>query len=91
MKKCGGMTISIKVEFLRNVSFFLYLSWVFTTEEEFQEKFSIFYTKFCVYQEAKDIIDEKLVWKKKHLLFTPDILSQRDTQVVKGQNIWIVW
>ena len=37
---------------------------MFTTEEEFQEKFSNFYTNFCVYQQAKDFIDEKLVLKK---------------------------
>jgi len=61
VKKCGGMTKAMKVEFLRNVSFFLYRSWVFNTEEEFQETFSIFYTKFCVYEQAKDFIDEKLV------------------------------
>ena len=39
----------------------LYHSWVFNTEEDFQETFSIFYTKFCVYEQAKDFIDEKLV------------------------------
>ena len=61
VKKCGGMTKAIKVDFLRNVSFFLYRLWVFNTEEDFQEFFSIFYTKFCVYQQAKDFIDEKLV------------------------------
>ena len=65
MKKCGGMTKAIKVEYLRNVSIFLYRSWVFYTEEDFQEKFTIFYTKFCVYEQAKDFIDEKLVKKKK--------------------------
>ena len=64
MKKCGGMAIAIKVEFLRNASFFLYRSWVFTIEEEFQDEFSIFYTKFCVYQQAKDFIDKKLNLKK---------------------------
>ena len=61
MKKCGGMTKAMKVEFLRNVSFFLYRPWVFNTEEDFQENVSIFYTKFCVYEQAKDFIDEKLV------------------------------
>ena len=61
VKKCDDMTIAIKVEFLRNVSFFLYRSWVFNTEEDFQEKFKIFYRKFCVYEQAKDFIDEKLV------------------------------
>ena len=61
VKKCGGMTKGIKVEFLRNVSFLLYRSWVFNTEEDFQENFSIFYTKFCIYQQAKDFIDEELV------------------------------
>ena len=65
MKKCSGMTKAIKVEFLRNVSFFLYRSWVFNTEEDFQEKFKIFYRKFCVYEQTKDFIDEKLVLKKK--------------------------
>ena len=64
VKECGGMTIAVKVIFLRNVSFFLYRSWVFTTEEDFQVKFSIFYIKFCAYQEAKDFIDENLVLKK---------------------------
>ena len=64
MKKFDGMTIAIKIDFLRNVSFSSYLSWVFNAEEEFQEKFSIFYTNFCVYQQAKDFIDEKLVLKK---------------------------
>ena len=59
VKKCGGMTKVIN--FLRNVSFFLYRSWVFNAEEDFQEFFSIFYTKFCVYEQAKDFIDEKLV------------------------------
>ena len=37
---------------------------MFTTEEEFQAKFYIFYTKFSVYQQDKDFIDEKLVLKK---------------------------
>ena len=88
VKKYGGMTIAIKVEFLRNISFFLYHSWVFTTKEEFQEIFSIFYTNVCVYQQAKDFIDDKLVLKKKNqLLFTRNILSQRDTQAVKDQNL----
>ena len=58
------MTKAIKVEFLRNISFFLYRSWVFNTEEDFQEKFKIFYRKFCVYEQDKDFIDEKLVLKK---------------------------
>ena len=72
MKECGGMTIAIKVEFLRNISFFLYRSWVFNTEEEFQEIFSIFFTNFGVHQQAKDFIDEKLFKRKKkiQLLFT---------------------
>ena len=61
VKKYGGMTIAVKVEFLRYVSFFLYRLWVLNTEEDFQEFFSIFYTKFCVYEQAKDFIDEKLV------------------------------
>ena len=89
MKKSGGMTIAIKIEFLRNVSFSSYLSWVFNTEEEFQEKFSIFYTKLCVYQQAKDFINEKLVLKKEKSVtfFKRKIFSQRDTQVVKDQNL----
>ena len=37
---------------------------MFTTEEDFQVKFSIFYIKFCAYQETKDFIDENLVLKK---------------------------
>ena len=44
--------------------FFIYRSWVFTTEEEFQTKFTILYTYFCVYQQAKDFIDENIVLKK---------------------------
>ena len=62
--------------------------WVLNTEEYFQDKFSIFYTKNCVYQQAKDFIDEKLVLKKENqLLFTRNICLQRDTQVVKDQNL----
>ena len=85
VKKCGSMVIAIKVKFLRNVSFFLYRSWVFTIEEEFQIKFSIFYTKFYIYQQAKDFIDEKLVLKKeksaafytKHIFTAGHTSSQR--------------
>ena len=61
MKKCGGMTKAIKMDFLRNVSFFLYRSWVFNTEEDLEKKFTIFYRNFCLYEQAKDFIDEKLV------------------------------
>ena len=88
MKKCGGMTIAIKVEFLRNISFFLYRSWVFTTKEEFITKFTIFYTKFCLYHQAKDFIDEKLVKKKeKSVAFYIKHIFKPGTQVVKDQNI----
>ena len=37
---------------------------MFTTEEEIQVKFTIFYTKCCVHQQDKDFIDKKLVLKK---------------------------
>ena len=62
MKKCGGMTIAVKWNF-KEMSLFLYRSWVFTTEEEYQTKVTIFYTKFCFYQQTKDFIDERLVLK----------------------------
>ena len=41
---------------------------MFTTEKEFQTKFTIFYTKFCVYQQANDFMDEKLVLRKEKLV-----------------------
>ena len=67
MKKCGGMTKAIKVDFLRNFPFFLYRSWVFNTEEDFQENVTIFCSNSCVYEQAKDFIDEKLVLKKRKI------------------------
>ena len=84
VNKCGGMTIAVKVIFLRNISF-LYRSWLFIIKEEFQTEFTIFYTKFCVYQQAKDFIDEKLVVKKeksvsfytKHIFTAEHTTSQR--------------
>ena len=48
VKKCGGMIIAIKVEFLRKVSFFLYRSWVFNTEEDFQDFFHFLYKILCL-------------------------------------------
>ena len=63
VKQCGGTTIAIKWFFKKGL-LFLYRSWLLTTEEEFQTKFTILYTMFCVYQQAKDFIDEKLVLKK---------------------------
>ena len=78
MKKCGGMTISVKVEFLRSVSF-LSRSWVFTTEEEFQTKFTIFYTKFCVYQQGTDFIDEFFFEKRKISCFLHNIYFHNGT------------
>ena len=89
VKKCGGMTIGIKVEFLRNVSFFLYRSWMFTTEEEFQEKLSIFYTNFCVYQQTKDFIDEKLFLKKEKSLvfFTKHIFIAGHTSSQRSESL----
>ena len=41
---------------------------MFTIEEEFKVKFSIFYTNFCIYQQAKDLIGEQLVLNKKKLV-----------------------
>ena len=95
VKKYGGMTIAVKVEFLRYVSFFLYRLWVLNTEEDFQEMFSIFYTKNCVYQQAKDFIDEKLGLEKeksiafymKHILTAGHASSQRSESLnglIKG-------
>ena len=106
MKKCGGMTKAMKVEFLRNVSFFLYRPWVFNTEEDFQENFTIFYRKFCVYEQAKDFIDEKLVLKKeksvafytKHIFTAGHTSSQRSESLnglIKGfgslKNEMVQW
>ena len=95
VKKYGGMTIAVKVEFLRYVSFFLYRLWVLNTEEDFQEMFSIFYTKNCVYQQAKDFIDEKLglekeksiVFYTKHIFTAGHASSQRSESLnglIKG-------
>ena len=95
VKKYGGMTIAVKVEFLRYVSFFLYRLWVLNTEEDFQEMFSIFYTKNCVYQQAKDFIDEKLGLEKeksiviytKHIFTAGHASSQRSESLnglIKG-------
>ena len=83
------MTIAIKVEFLRNDSFFLYRSWVFTIEEEFQDEFSIFYTKFCVYQQAKVFIDENLVLKKEKSVafYTKHIF----TAVINNCLLFNIW
>ena len=64
MKKCGDITIAVKVEFLRNVSFCVIVHGSSPKKEEFQTKFTIFYTQFCVCQQAKDFIDEELVLKK---------------------------
>ena len=80
MKKFGGMTIAIKVMFLRNVSFSLYRSWVFNP---FQGKVSIFYTKLCVYQQAKDFIDEKVTFYTKHI-FTAGHTSNQRSESLNG-------
>ena len=69
--------------------------WVLNTEEYFQDKFSIFYTKNCVYQQAKDFIDEKLGLEKeksiafytKHIFTTGHASSQRSESLnglIKG-------
>ena len=68
MKKCGGTTKADKGNYLRNVSF-LYRSWVFTAEEGFQTKFSIFYTKFSSYPSAKQFIVETSFEKRKICCF----------------------
>ena len=83
------MTKAIKVEFLRNVSFFLYRSWVFNTEEDFQEKFKIFYRKFCVYEQAKDFIDEKLVLKKEKSVafYTKHIFTAGHTSSQRSESL----
>ena len=56
-----------------------------TQKKIFKNFFSIFYTKFCIYQQAKDFIDEKLVLKKeksvafytKHIFTAGHTSSQR--------------
>ena len=68
---------------------------MFTTEEEFQTKFTIFYTKFCFYQQAKDFINDKLVLKNeisvdfytKHIFTAGHTSSQRSesmNSLIKG-------
>ena len=59
----------------------LYRLWVFTTEEESQTKFTIFYTNCCVYQEAKDFVDEMLVLKKEKsvVFYTKHIFTAEQT------------
>ena len=44
-----------------------YRQWVFTTEEEIQVKFTIFYTKCCVHQQDKDFIDKKISFEKRKI------------------------
>ena len=71
VKKCGGMTIAIKVKFLRNISFFLYKFWVFVTEDNSNIKFYMFYNQFRHYTAANKFIDEKLMLnKEKNVAFS---------------------
>ena len=95
VNKCGGMIIAVKVEFLRNVSFCNIVHGSSPKKEEFQTKFTIFYTKFCVCQQAKDFIDEELVLKKeksvtfytKHIFTAGHASSQRSESLnsfIKG-------
>ena len=46
------------------MSFILYRSWVFTTEQAFQSKFFIFYTKFSSYPSAQQFIGGTLFLKR---------------------------
>ena len=68
---------------------------MFTKEEEFQTKLTIFYTKLCVYQQVKDFIDEKLNLKKeksvdfytKHIFtagYTSNQRSESLNDLIKG-------
>ena len=54
---------------------------MFTIEEEFKVKFSIFYTNFYIYQQAKDFIGEQLVLNKNKLvaLYTKLIFTAGNT------------
>ena len=63
----------------------------------FQDRVSIFYTKCCLYEQAKDFIDEKLVLKKeksvdfytKHIFTVGHTSSQRSESLngfIKG--VW---
>ena len=87
MKKCGGMTIAIKVEFLRNVSFYI-VHGCSPQKKSLKKSFLFSIQNFVCYQQAKNFIDEKLVLKKeKSVVFTQNMFSQRDTQSVKKQNL----
>ena len=81
----------VKRKFLRNVSF-LYISWVFVTEDAVDIKFSIFYNKLQRYPVAKKFIDEKLILnRKKQLRFLQNIFSPQGIQVANVQNHWAVF
>ena len=53
----------------------------------FQTKTIQVYTKFNVYPQAKQFIDEKLVLKrKKSIFFSQNIFVQRDKEAVNNLN-----
>ena len=88
MKKCGGMARTVKVDFFK-ICLFLYRSWMFTTEEAFQTKFSIFYKKFSVYPQAKQFIDKKFVLKREKSVafYTKHIFTAGQTSGQRSESL----
>ena len=54
MKKCGGMTRKVKVEFLRKVSFYI-VRGCLLHKKRFKQSFLFFIKKSNVYPQAKHI------------------------------------
>ena len=85
MKKCGGMTKAMKVDFFKKCLLLFILFMDVQHKRRFSRKVFFFLYKFCVYQQAKYFIDEKLVLKKeksvvfytKHIFITGHTSSQR--------------
>ena len=70
---------------------FLYRSWVFMTEEDFQFDFFVFYKKCSCYPSAKKTLTNNWSWTgKNQLRFIRNINSQPVIQVVKDQNRWLI-
>ena len=69
VKKCGGMTRTVKVELLRNVSVYI-VHGCLLQKKHFKQSFQFFNTKFSVSPQAKQFIDEQLVLKRKKSVAT---------------------
>ena len=90
MKKYGDMTKAVKVEFLRNVSFFCIVHGCSLQKKRFKQNFPFFYTKFSSYPSAKQFIHEKLDLKiEKSVAFYTRLVftaGQTSSQRSKSMN-----